>query len=394
MKKMQKKLSFARVPSPSDLQGEIANLRQGRDVQMQVDLAGRRTFEGVLQALVRFPEVPGKKGLVLVTDGTTLMTPYDLSLTLTSRSSDPRNSQVSDLKAHGDEEAAKQLDSALQQEALQNVYNAVSTSGTWAQRMAAITHKAVELDIAFYPVDSEALDRGTNPGTGSKWPSRSMPGVSMAQMSARVAVGQSMTALADATGGQSILAPLRMADRLGTIAQERSAGYILTFRDPAAGDGKYHTIDVSVGRPGAKLVYRRGYRVRSDDERTLDAVVAHLSEPTSDNVLKLRASFDVVGKESGRDIVQMKLEFEPTEAPGDTSSERKIQYWAVCSDDDGNRATPIVRKSLAQRSPEAKTATFTDGMQLGLPPGPYTWSVAVRDVATNVTSYVVLHKEL
>ena len=401
-KKMEKHLSDSRMPSPSALKDEIREGRSSRDVEMQIDMHARRSFDGILQALIRFPDVPGRKGLVVITDGTPLMSPYDIEMTLAGTTTMQRSSRVASLESHGDVEAAKQLETELQQQSLQDAANAVGTTGSWANRLARVTNKAVELDVAFYLVDSEAPDRGTNPGSGSKWPGRSMPGVPLGgssamptagDLSARVGATQTMTALATATGGQAILTPRQMAARLGTAADERDSGYILTFRDPSPGDGRYHAMAITTDRPGAQLTYRRGYRVRSDDERTLDAVIAHLEEPTKENPLDLQASFEIVRKESGRDVVQMQLKFTPTEVPGDSAQERPIQYWAVCSDDAGNRATPIVRKSLAQRVPGQPKA-FADGMQLGLPPGPYTWSVAVRDVATNVTAFFVVRKDL
>jgi VWFA-related protein len=402
-KKMEKHLSDSRVPSPTGLKHEIQQGRTPRDIEMQIDLMGRRSFDGILQALIRFPDVPGRKGLVVITDGTPLMSPYDLAMTLASTTTMQRTNRVESLESHGDVDAAKQLATELEQATLTDFGAAVGTTSTWANRLARVTNKALELDIAFYPVDSEAPDRGTNPGTGDKWPGRSMAGVpttgnrsgmpTPGDLSARVGVAQSMTVLADATGGQAILMPRFIASRLGTVADDRNSGYVLTFRDPSPGDGKYHSLDIRVDRPGTQLVYRRGYRVRTDDERTLDAVVAHLEEPTLENPFHLNASFEILRKEGGRDIVQMRLAFTPTEAPGDPNPERAVQVWAVCSDDDGNRATPIVRKSQAQRLGTAEGA-FADAIQMGLPPGPYTWSVALRDVATGVTSYAVVRKPL
>lgn len=403
LKKMQKSLADAHVPSPSELSDEIRNGRIPRDIEMQVDLSGRRTTDGILQALIRFPEVPGRKGLVFITDGTPLVTPFDLSILMgksDTTSQQDAATRAEYLRNHDETAAAQQIETALQDQALATFTESASNQSAWAQRMAKITNKAVELDIAFYPIDSEAVDRGTNPGADSKWPGRSMPGVAgvgqstSSGMTARVAVAQTMTALADKTGGQPLLAPLQAADRLGTIASDRTSGYVLTFRDPSPNDNRYHNVEIVVNRPGAKVAYRHGFRVRSDDERTLDAVVAHLQESVTDNPLNLKAAFDVVRKEGGRDIVQMSLEFSPAEAPGDAAPERVAQIWAVCSDDDGNRAKPIIRNVKAQRVPNAKVPSYGDSMQLGLPPGPYTWSVAVRDAATGVTSYAVVHKQL
>jgi hypothetical protein len=266
--------------------------------------------------------------------------------------------------------------------------------------MAKITNKALELDIAFYPVDSEAVARGTNPGTDSKWASRAMPGVSGGSalpvsgsgMTSRVAVLGSMMTLAETTGGEAILTPENISNRLGAIAAARGSGYILTFRDPFPGDFRYHKVEISIDHPGAKASYRRGYRTRNDDERTIDAIVAHLEEPSRDNPLNLRASFDVLRKDGGRNIVQLKLEYSPAEAPGSAAMERDVQIWAVCSDDSGNRATPIRRSAKAQRASDAKAPSYADSFQLGLPPGPYTWSIALKDGPTGVTSFVVVKK--
>ena len=132
--------------------------------------------------------------------------------------------------------------------------------------------------------------------------------------------------------------------------------------------------------------------MRSDDERTMDTVIANLEEPAGGNPFDLRLSFDTLRKEGGRNIVRMRMEYAPREAPGSAELEREIRVWATCSDDEGNRAAPIVRDSMARRS--GSDARFADALQLGLAPGPYTWSVAIKDVLTGVVSYAVVRKEL
>lgn len=405
-RKMSKRTFDSRMPSPSALADEIRNGRKPKDVELQVDMAARRSFDGILQALLQFPEVPGRKGLVVVTDGTPLMAPFDLSLMLAGANVGDRDIQKLRTEGKGavDPEAAKQINEALRDEAQStlSVFGAASDA-TWSRRMAGITRKALELDIAFYPVNSEAIDRGTNPGVSSKWPGRSMPGVeggsalpvSGSGMTARVAVAQSMGTLAEKTGGQTILVSNQLSDRLATVASDRTAGYVLTFRDPFANDFHFHSIEIAIERPDVKFSYRRGYRVRGDDERTLDAIVANLNDPSSENPLHAKLSFEQIRKESGRNIVAMRLEYpRPPEAPGSDAAERDIQVWAVCSDDDGNRAKPINRKAKARSVSGDSSGPFTDAIQLGLPPGPYTWSIAVKDIASGLTSYLVVRKVL
>ncbi len=406
-RKMSKRTFDSRVPSPSALADEIHNGRRPRDLELEIDLTSRRSFDGISQALLQFPAgIPGRMGLVYISDGTPLLTPFDLSLTLSAASAGVRDSGSQRARALGEERetaADKQIEEQLRQDSLSTmtVFGAGSDA-TWVQRVAAITKKALELDIAFYPVDSEAIERGANPGVSSKWPGRSMPGVqrsgalpSGSGMTARVAVAQSMETLAATTGGQTILVPNQFSDRLGTVVDGRSSGYALTFRDPAPGDFRLHRIAISVARPGAKLAYRRGYRVPSDEDRTLDTLIANLSEPRAENPLQAKVSFEELRKESGRDIVAMRLEYpQPPEAPAPPMTERDIQIWAVCSDAEGNRAKPITRKAKAQRVSADRSAPFFDSIQLGLPPGPYVWSIALRDSPSGLTSYLVVRKTL
>jgi len=407
-KKMSKRTFDSRMPSPSALADEIRKGRKPKDVELEVDLAARRSFDGINQALLQFPAgVPGRMGLVFISDGTPLMSPFDLSLMLSGANAGARDSlslRAQSLRAQGENDAAKQIDEQLRDEALSTltVFGAGSDA-TWVRRVAAIAKKALELDITFYLVDSEAIERGTNPGVSSKWPGRSMPGVqggaslpySGSGMTARVAVAQSMETLAETTGGQTILVSNQFSDRLGTIVAERATGYALTFRDPTPGDFRFHKIEITIKRPGAKVSYRRGYRVPSDEERTIDAVLANLNEPRGENPLQAKVSFEELRKESGRNIVAMRLEYpRPPEAPGPGTSERDIQIWAVCSDDNGNRAKPISRKAKAQSLSGEAAGPFADAIQLGLPPGPYTWSIALKDVPSGLTSYLVVRKVL
>lgn len=405
-KKMSKRMTDSRIPSPSELRAEIQRGSTARDVQLQIDQYARRSFDGMVQALLRFPEVTGKRALVAITDGTPLISPFDLSMMLSdvnATTRGQRDDRAAFLRNHEEEAAASQIEKMLLDESLKTFQGTADENSAWVRRMAQVTNKALELDIAFYPVDAEAIDRGTNPGTESKWAPRAIPGVvggaslpaSGSGMTARVAVVSSMGALAELTGGEAILVPGQVSDRLTTVAAERTTAYVVSFKDPFPADNRFHKVEVAVDRPGVKVAHRRGYRIRGEEERTLDAIVAHLEEPGGANPLAARASFDLVRKETNRNIVQLNLQYAPAEAPGSPGSEREVEVWAVCMDDEGNRASPIHRKGKAQRvAGSSGTGTFADALQLGLPPGPYTWSIALKDVPTNVTSYVQVKKTL
>jgi VWFA-related protein len=112
-------------------------------------------------------------------------------------------------------------------------------------------HQAYNLltaaQVALYPVDSRGLggESTTNPA---------------AAFLARANLHESLQSFAEATGG----VPYFNRNDLDTVIGEAiSAGsdyYLLSYVPPLAGyDGKYHTIDVKVDRPGLRLQYRKNY---------------------------------------------------------------------------------------------------------------------------------------
>ena len=54
-KKMSKRTFDSRMPSPAGLADEIRNGRKPKDIELEIDLASRRSFDGILQALIEFP---------------------------------------------------------------------------------------------------------------------------------------------------------------------------------------------------------------------------------------------------------------------------------------------------------------------------------------------------
>ena len=265
---IQKHTFGARLPSPGALREEIRNPGDVKEVLARIEYGGRRSFDAILRVLLQFPDVTARRALAFVSDGTALIPPMDLAEILGDSEARAREAQALGAKAFRseDELAASGIEEFLRQQSISTFIESSRTGTDWARRMAQITNKALELDVAFYPIDSEALARGVNPGVSSKWPNRPMPGVVSGRgrpfgdsaMTARVPATQSMSLLADATGGQVILLPHLTADRLRKVVSARDSGYVLTFRDPFRGDFRFHRVEISGSRPGVKLFHRRG----------------------------------------------------------------------------------------------------------------------------------------
>jgi hypothetical protein len=121
---------------------------------------------------------------------------------------------------------------------------------------------------------------------------------------------QAMMRVAEDTGGEPILLPKKTAVRLAEIEDRES--YALTFLDPSAGDHKSHTIEIACRRPSVRLEYRRGYRIATEEDRTLDRVVARFRQPPrEENPLGVTASLSPALSNDGRNITRVFLRYSP-----------------------------------------------------------------------------------
>ncbi len=89
----------------------------------------------------------------------------------------------------------------------------------------------------------------------------------------------------------------------------------------------------------------------------------------------------------GRAATKLDIRYAPPLETG-ARDERDIKVIAVGEDDQGNRTEPIQWSGTADRVEGAQT--FEAAMTMGVKPGAYTWSVALRDEPTGLTSFVVV----
>jgi hypothetical protein len=194
-----------------------------------------------------------------------------------------------------------------------------------------------------------------------------------------------MMRIAEDTGGEPILLPKKTASRLAEIEDRES--YALTFLNPAAGDHNSHRIGLACRRPGVRLEYRRGYRIATDEDRTLDHVVAAFRQAArEENPLGVTASLSPALLKSGRNVTRVLLRYSP---PRESSPavDRNVELLAVGEDAQGNRTEPIRWAGQASRLDAA--GTFEAALDLGVPAGSFTWSLGVRDQPTGLVSYLL-----
>ena len=198
-----------------------------------------------------------------------------------------------------------------------------------------------------------------------------------------------MTVVASETGGEPILSPKQTAERLGRMQDEKP--YTVTFRDPYAGDNRPHRVALTTTKLGVTLEYRRGYRTPSEEEHVLDGVVVLLAGAASPaNPLEATAAFSGAVGEDGRKLRRLSVRYAPLAERGlEGQTERQLQLVAVGEDGRGGRTDPLQWNGRAERAGEAG-APFEAAIDLNVPPGPFTWSVAVCDTPTGLVSFLLV----
>jgi hypothetical protein len=193
-----------------------------------------------------------------------------------------------------------------------------------------------------------------------------------------------MIEMAEKTGGEPVLVPRKTAARLAEI--EERASYSVTFRDPGAGDHRSHRIELACSRRGTRLEYRRGYRISTPEERMLDEVFARFLQPRREgDPLSLSTSLSPAFSKQGRSVTRLSIRYSPPIATGETG-DRDVTLLAVGEDAQGTRTEPIRWSGIARR---LDAGDFEATLDLGVPPGSFTWSIALRDESTRLVSFVL-----
>ncbi len=211
-------------------------------VTTQQDIRNRMTLEALNQIAAYVAGVKGRKNLIWFTDGM----PLNMFPT----------GGVDDLEGMTD----------------------------YAKDLRKTTDLLTAAEVAVYPVDARKLF--TDPANGADQHLDVITKNTGARVAAKqMAVAEkkggellSMEAVAEATGGAAYY---NTNDLKGAVAKAIANGanyYSVSYIPPDLRfDGKYHTIDVEVNRPGAHLAYRKGYNA---DDILHNAVTPELTLAT------------------------------------------------------------------------------------------------------------------
>jgi VWFA-related protein len=356
----------------------------------------RTSLAGLFDALHVFPETPGRKGLFFVSDGAPFLAPSEIAKNLIVTSATSNDTALATPRA--------KMEAGYDRDLL---WDSLAWDRTRsASLLSDVTRLALVRGIEIHPVVSAARDLSSGVRTDRAFSSRANAnaGRSLDRNSIRdqaripttdMAVGTSMVAMAESTGGEAVLSRRALGEGLKREMDTRDSAYVLAFRDPFVGDHRFHKIEISSAKSGLSLRYRRGYRILDVREALIQATVNHLYAPADQNDLGVRLEIKSLGMDNGRAVAQITIAYPaPPEAGGKTNTGGAVQIIGTCAIRDGKLSEPIEMSGQTEPASFGEKAWLTRAGRLNLLPGAYRFSFAVRDEQTGITSYLTFDRKL
>jgi VWFA-related protein len=254
----------------------------------------------------------------------------------------------------------------------------------FGQELERIARRANASEVTFYTVDSRGLDVAGSP-MGDTLLDR--PRVAFL---ARNASQEGLAFLARETGGLIIRNTNDLAGELSHLYEDTSSYYSLGITVPAGSSFGYREVRVDVARPGLNARARRGFALRTEDERARDSILAGFKSDTGDS--KIPISIRLQGAEKAGRFYELPISITlPSAAMTFTSDKgrRKASatLWLGTIDDD-ERMSDIAREEASFLLPDGAdvvNSTISYSLRLRIRGGIHRVVVYVRDSVTGRT---------
>lgn len=256
----------------------------------------------------------------------------------------------------------------------------------------AMTRSANANRVTFYAIQPSGL-RSDFLSTAETRGARFLTGTSLITGAIRESDRSGMSFVATETGGTAVFNKNSFKEDLVRIGQEMTSYYSLAYTPLHGGDLGDHEIKVRIkGRDHLKVRHRRGYRDKGADERLNDRLYSSLYLGLSDNPLDARLGAGAMQATDGKKfaiplhvvVPAEKLTFMPQAA----GSMAGVTIELVAKDPEKVKISKI---RTAYEIPEPTgddDPLISMVLNLELERGRYVLAVAVRDEATQLTSYV------
>jgi VWFA-related protein len=206
----------------------------------------------------------------------------------------------------------------------------------------------------------------------------------------------SLTALATGTGGRAILDANDLGADMSRIDDDLGHYYSLGYTPPHAGDGRNHTIQVKVQRPGVRIRHRQIYRDKPPLERALDHTLASLLYGYEDNPLDVQmevGAATAAGKGTWSVPVRLRIPlFKLALLPTEKSFEGKVRLL-VATGSPSEERSQVRQVEVPIHIPRDQALTalgqyYLYSVTLLLGPGEQQLAVAVRDETATTASFL------
>jgi len=272
---------------------------------------------------------------------------------------------------------------------------------------------SARMNVSFFTIDPRGLDGAGNDFMQMRGPG--MPGgATQAAIAEELQRSQdSLRVLADETGGFATLNTADFSSAFDRIVQTNSQYYLVGYTPPPhAQNGRFHSIEVRVKRPGVKIAARRGYASEREEtpedrkKREVERLAREARRPNADKTsVALRdvlggplqqtglalsvhaAPFKGAGAEAS---VALAIEVDGAHLPLAPPGRLELSFYDVS---DSGRAGSGVRKEidLALR-PETVARVKSHGVRLNpriaLKPGRYQLRFGIRESASGTNGSV------
>jgi len=332
----------------------------------QADYHTRRTFAGIDALIVSMSGLPGRKSVLYVSEG------------LTTRPGE----QLYEALVSAYPEIAREIGSAT------------FATNRWdaSDELQDLARAASSNRVIFYTLDAKGFDSGL-----ARTDTLGLPALGAR---ADISSHDTMTHLAAATGGDSMLNPAAAHKLLDRMASDFSEYYSLGYVSPHERDGKFHRLDVRVrDRKDARVRHNEGYRAATVEQEMLDRTISALVLDVADNPLEVRVELGKAQAEKKNQFVLPVLIKVPIAklvlVPQQREHRGKLAVYVAIRDPDGRMSKPQ-RFEVPVDIPNENLLTAMSrevgyGINLLVRGGDAKLAVGVRDEVGAVTSTVNLN---
>jgi len=271
-----------------------------------------------------------------------------------------------------------------------------------AATLRDIEGEANRANTSFYPIDPRGLvvfDEQIVPSAGVGVGVLANPTVAPVEDRRRMdARRDSLRELADATDGLAVVGTTNIAAGLRRIADDVSAYYLLGYYSTGKLDGKFHTINVRVKRPGVDVRARRGFLAAAapaatstasgspptaapSNARDLEAALASLSALAGPRSLLLHVAAGWTSSQVAR-VWIVAESVSPATASGTASRALTSEDIEAYLTDSGGATVAITR---ARIEPGAQSTLFSFALPTLSASGDYTVTARSRSTATGAS---------